>query len=668
MGYCKIGKVVKELEVVLDKKGFNNSTSASQQEKAALEKLIAQLKEKLKVNVSLESEKEGTELNNPTAFSSFSDIYPGIKLTDLIAKYGEDKILEAQIAAISNKLDKDTYVFSNVYVDLLEKTTFMNDTISKVAKANKLSWEDAKSKLAEDLGNYENKKTVYIKNLWNRILAFFSKHHKNNMLLNAQIAVLSKRFREGVNSSAIRLTPKEGFSKVDTEKTFINQPFAASVLKDVMKNSGEEGEIQFTGSAALALQGDIYRKGKDGITDLHDLDIIVNSSDSIEAIKNELKKDYSIQSIYNFSLPTASKVREVLDLLGSIVPKSLIGNVKPAILNKYMETTRIDTSIVTPKGTEVVNLKRYGSYKYSRVISYEIKDKETGKIVGTYKADVVPVKNSSRTEIIGETTTGEKAVVLDLIENKNAESGVPYTSPNVGKVVLKAPHLIFDAKNSLGLIPRDKDVLDFSSFYSEPVDKNYGNLKDRFSGKVILANSGIGKSFAVSRNSNIVDSDTILATILGTSVSDIPKKLSKSNRNEVYKELAEAIKKFTKLGRTVVTPSTHPEIVKIADFSVLQDDHYVTQRNSGSGLRDNVIQRNMYSAEKSISLFKENTKKVKNQILLGPNEFLSDVLFEVDTLPEEDNVDTTYIKSFNNKDIEVDNATLSMLVSPNECM
>jgi hypothetical protein len=110
----------------------------------------------------------------------------------------------------------------------------------------------------------------------------------------------------------------------------------------------------------------------------------------------------------------------------------------------------------------VVDIVRYNGSN-SRIISYSIIDVVSGKVVGTYKAEVRKKPNSYITEIINETTTGVKAITLDLITNKVMPDTVEYSNSNaLGDKVIKLSkeEYIFEAKRSLGDTPRSKDIMD----------------------------------------------------------------------------------------------------------------------------------------------------------------------------------------------------------------
>lgn len=359
-----------------------------------------------------------------------SSTYKGIDFSKLNIESSS-----AVIDYIGNKsIDTIPHEYASVYIDILRDTVFVDAAIKNIAKYRNMSIENAEKLLIENMGkNY----IEYIKNgtgdkhimgivdkIWSKILDFFGKFDNT---IN-EINIISERFYNGVNSDAMSYSPKKGFEKVDTEATFIDQPFAGNVLKTVIETNPDL--ISFTGSASLALQEDIYRKGKNGITDLHDLDFIVKGENALDSARDKMFKNFSATEIYNFGLSSG-------------------------------RTERISTLIVVPKEYKIP----YKSIKRSnklRVTSYEIID-SYGKTIGTYNADL-----DSSGQIISENTTGFKAVIVDLMQEGNSEkSGIKYYSNALNtEITLADPESVFSAKNDIGKdIPRDKDVRDSVSFY-----------------------------------------------------------------------------------------------------------------------------------------------------------------------------------------------------------
>jgi hypothetical protein len=383
--------------------------------------------------------------------SQLINTYQGIQATDLdkvLSKYDNSVLKDSILAA--GKYDKTMntvpYKFALVYVDVLAQTPFMKKLINNVVKGKNVSEEKAKVILAEHIGKryvglakgevqITKISKSMVKAIWDRVAKIFGA--KSLQSIANDMDILGDRFYLGENKRAIRLTPQEGFAEVDTEATFKDQPFAADVLKTVMKVS--DGKAQFTGSAALALQGSVYRKGKNGITDLHDLDFGVLDKDAMENIESELWDEYSWHKIYDFGL-------------------------------KGQKTRHVSTLVVVPKNMKVPNnkIKRNSN---NRVIEYVIE--EGGKEVGRYEATL-----DEKGAIIGEKTTGVKAVIVDLLEDPSKTGGVEYTSETLKtKLTLSPAEDIFMAKDAMSKdgISRDKDIMD-KNLYKAKSNESYDKM------------------------------------------------------------------------------------------------------------------------------------------------------------------------------------------------
>jgi hypothetical protein len=163
---------------------------------------------------------------------------------------------------------------------------------------------------------------------------------------------------------------------------------------------------------------------------LHDLDFIVNGEKALDAAKSEIFKNFSAFEIYDFGLSNG-------------------------------RTERISTLIVVPKEYKIPR-NSIQRNKNIRVISYKIYDSENN-VVGTYNATV-----DNNGQIESENTTGFKAVIVDLMqESKDDSEGTIYYSDTLKtEVKLANPDDVFKAKNDIGKdIPRNKDILDNTSFY-----------------------------------------------------------------------------------------------------------------------------------------------------------------------------------------------------------
>lgn len=375
--------------------------------------------------------------------------YPNVTATEvdeLVDADGNPVLGRAIGAAIeyskNASIDTIPHEYAHVYVSILKNTPLVKNLIKSIASIKGISLKDAEEYLVDTMGKKYVKKlsdgviSRGIDKLWNMIKDFFSDSKIEAM--NSNINLLADRFYNGVNADAISLTPKVGYSLVSTEKTFSSQPFAASVLKDIMSTVGK-GKALFTGSAALALQGTVYRKGKDGITDLHDLDIIVDSAETREKLKKHIEKNYNTTVFYDFNVTHDSSTSHITTL---------------AVLDKEH---KVDSKSIV-RGAS------------NRVVKYNIID-TNNKVVGTYTATL----NKNTGEIEGESTTGAKAVLVDLLQDRSPEKNYNmYNSPELGvNIALAASEHIFTAKFNILTVKgtnRDKDIID-AVLFKENIDK-----------------------------------------------------------------------------------------------------------------------------------------------------------------------------------------------------
>lgn len=172
-------------------------------------------------------------------------------------------------------------------------------------------------------------------------------------------------------------------------------------------------------------------------------------------------------------------------------------------------------------------------------------------------------------------------------------------------------------------------------------------------GVIIMGNSGIGKSYAKKMYADIVDGDdlfvqaanTILAkykqqehtidsvsqmrsvfTLWGQYGKDEGKKTEAiKRRDEVYAEYARLAKTAATAGKTVLSSSARPDILKNAKVAVIQTDPETIAKNRASSLRDNQEEFNLEEASNKIKSFQEKVKDLQ-QIELSTGMYISDVL------------------------------------------
>ena len=400
----------------------------------------------------LDDSKDATISNYFNSYSSevavsLKELYPYLSTVDIksvIDTYGADAVQSALEGVNLETMEVHRYAL--VYVDLLKNTPYVSDLIANVMERDSLSKEQSIKRIADYIsgGNQDIRSNVLRGSLIEKIWQFIRKLLKRVKFAttNSRLRILKDRFLKGTNAEAIRTKPKDGYSKVDVELTFKEQPFAAEVLKTVV-NSVNNKEIQFTGSAALSLQGNVYRSGSNGVTDLHDLDFGVSNSKAMDKLESVIFNKFTAYKIYDFGL-------------------------------KGQSTRRISTFIVTDKSNKIPH-KSVVRNKHNRVIAYSIEN--DGVVIGTYKAEVNPLNN----EILKEITTGVKAVIVDLLEDPTIVDAVYYNSPTLDAVIpLSSAGSIFEAKDAMSSkdgVSRDKDIMD-KNFFQVDAKQEEGTILD----------------------------------------------------------------------------------------------------------------------------------------------------------------------------------------------
>lgn len=408
-------------------------------------------------------------------------LYPSISQQDVdkvLKKYGKDEINNALTATVN--LDSNTertslpFEYSLLYVDLLQTTTFMKNSIKMLANEKEISTEQAKVLLATNMAKYVldgvngepiTRETSLAKKVWDNIIKVFNTLFGGKDMLKdineRRTEIVAKRLMDGINKEGITLEPNKGTKLIDPSFDFENQPFAAGVVYDVVAASS--GDAIFTGSEALATQGKVYRSQEKNGTELHYLDFAVSSVDVIKKIIKTLEKNYSIYEAYNFHVPKKSGLTDFTEKLVTAIPGLMV--LKPLVMAtvKLMPSNNIVTQILVPKDNKINNIKRLNGK--GRIISYDIVDSKNN-VVGTYRASVKK-GIGFKTIITEEATTGVKAIVVDLLENGEKRDPVNWKAPNGDNIKVERADNIFKAKNKTGShIARDKDVINANSFYN----------------------------------------------------------------------------------------------------------------------------------------------------------------------------------------------------------
>ena len=215
-------------------------------------------------------------------------------------------------------------------------------------------------------------------------------------------------------------------------------------------------------------------------------------------------------------------------------------------------------------------------------------------------------------------------------------------------------------------------------------------LNPKFKGKFILAHAGIGKSYAVQYNSNLIDGDDLFTeaanevvtkynkslnedvqtipnvskmksifTAWGEYSTDIKKvQEAKKRREEVYQLYADKAQQLMKQGKTILSSSARPATIKIADYVIVQDNTELIKTNLQSDLRINK------NSETDTNKIKEKINKFNQVALdnkiplikLSSQEFLSDILYSKDTTKSKPK-DEDYVKQTKQQEISTESAS-----------
>lgn len=176
------------------------------------------------------------------------------------------------------------------------------------------------------------------------------------------------------------------------------------------------------------------------------------------------------------------------------------------------------------------------------------------------------------------------------------------------------------------------------------------DVKNKYKGKIILVNSGGGKSYASKMNNNIVDGDSILVE----SANEITKELGLKSfinnvsdindvwiswgkgdsnkepeynklRNKVYELQAEKAKRIAKNGKTVLIASARKPILDIVDYVMFQNNVDILFDNLNDKNRENPLEFSKKDLENKIKKFEKNIEG-KDVIYIDKGKFVLDEL------------------------------------------
>ena len=473
--------------------------------KARSKEQVARAIEKFKKENGVPEEVEYQRTSDKESITANKELYDAIK-KQLVALYPNitlhevDKLFDINNQAVLGKAIRDSvYVsqtdgkvdtlaheYAHVYINLLETTTYVKNTLGMLVRKHKISKAAAKEMLVEEMGKRiveantgKPFKGRIERTVLDRIIDAVKRLFTNlltpelalELQIQKRVEILSKRLWEGENKDAIRLTPKEGFKLVDPQFDFDNQPMAAEIVTGVAKIA--KGDAIFTGSEGLATQGTVYRKQSEVGTDLHDIDFAVKTDATVKEISKYLKEKYSTMIIADFNVPVNQKLFENAEQLLDKIPQLVVLEPLGRYASRFLRHNHVTTQLVLPKGYSITNVQRFAENK--RITSYDVVD-SNNKVVGTYTAEVAWAnKNKTRTNLLKESTTGMKAFIVDLIEDRTKRNTFVWNYNGTDIYVSEAGD-IFKAKNQMSpFIARDKDILDANLFSRHNKAENKAN-------------------------------------------------------------------------------------------------------------------------------------------------------------------------------------------------
>jgi len=586
-----------------------------------------------------------------------NSILKNVDFNNIVTTYGKENIFTA-IEQLKNGTPLVNENIATIYIELLAETSYVQNAIEKRMKKEKIGHNDAKKLLASEVASIMNKNIIlhdesFIIRLYEKIVKTLRSIFK--IIPEKDVDMIALNIENQILSDAILFDHKPGTKKVDPWYDFSNQPEVDNLLGIVSRVMNDDAV--FTGSEVLAIAGDIYRKQGEKGTDLHDVDVEISEEGMRKKGKllEELRKEYNVNRIYDFGVPVNEKLVKIAESLSDnafhITRFAKI--VMKAVDLKLIKSNRFSTYIVTPKNVEVINIERTNGI-IGRVYSYDLYDTSKKEIVGTYRAEYRAL-NAFKTEITKEEYTGEKAILLDLLENKKyfeKEHKTTWTTPKGNEIYISVPYAIFRAKNAISTItPRTKDVFDVNDFYSTNNNKKYNEVKKEFIGKTIVSHEGTGKTLTSKLNKDVVDVDTIISDISGSSIENNEKSLKNKN---ILDKVKERISELNNSGKTVLIDSKYKKLYDIADIFLFQKDPTTINRYSNTD-------KSVSQIRKSIEKYYNIIKNKQNVIKLKSLQFVADIILEEDVSQESNTKNNT--ESIQHKDdtIQLSSKTKELL-------
>lgn len=220
-----------------------------------------------------------------------------------------------------------------------------------------------------------------------------------------------------------------------------------------------------------------------------------------------------------------------------------------------------------------------------------------------------------------------------------------------GAAVISKNKILIDIENrSTDTLAHEYAHFYIAAFRDTPIVqeaiKKFGN--NPYKGKIIISNSGTGKSVASSKLSNVIDGDNLLVNAANiilkreninkqikspSQLNDAWLMLGKAENTDKYKELrdevyvvqAQLAKKESAKGNTVLLASAREPLVAVADVIMFKEDIEALQSARSDLNRENVLKM---TKDEIILKNEKFLKAVKGRdiVKLSSNEFILDKL------------------------------------------
>lgn len=220
-----------------------------------------------------------------------------------------------------------------------------------------------------------------------------------------------------------------------------------------------------------------------------------------------------------------------------------------------------------------------------------------------------------------------------------------------GAAVINKKKILIDIENrSTDTLAHEYAHFYIAAFRDTPIVqeaiKKFGN--NPYKGKIIISNSGTGKSVASSKLSNVIDGDNLLVDAANiilkreninkqikspSQLNDAWLMLGKAENTDKYKELrdevyvvqAQLAKKESAKGNTVLLASAREPLVAVADVIMFKEDIEALQSARSDLNRENVLKM---TKDEIILKNEKFLKAVKGRdiVKLSSNEFILDKL------------------------------------------